>query len=161
MRINQLDSLGQKDGLWFDEFGYMSYFKNGKFNGPVILFTKEENDQTARIVYEIQYRNGNPSDSFIMYDEYGNIELMYTKFLPNTDFIGAQKFYTPDSNFPYQAYTYDFYPNGTLRAKGWTILDDNYITEGERVGVWQYYDLDGNEETVDFSKEDVKYSRCE
>lgn len=160
MRINQLDSLGQKEGFWVED-DFLIYYTNGKFNGSVIRFTKERNDLTARIVYEMQYQNGNPSGPLIIYDENGNVGLIYTKFLPNTDFVGVQKFYTQDSVFPYQAYTYDFYPNGTLKAKGWTILNDDYITEGERVGVWQYYDLEGNEETVDFSKDDVKHSRCE
>lgn len=160
MRINQLDSLGNKSGIWVED-DLIKYYTDGKFNGPILDFEKNKEDSFLHIKGGVQYRNGIPTGPYIYFHPNGIIGFLIVKFLPNTDFVGVQKFYTPDSNFPYQAYCYDFYPNGNLKAKGWEIFGEDFEIDSERVGVWQYYDLDSNEETVDFSKDDVKYSRCE
>lgn|GEM_PF-4251314 len=159
--INQIDSLGRSDGFWLDG-SCLVYYVNGVMNGPAIQFEKNEEDSSVFIRSECIFRDGMPV-SMTFYYPNGVVNQIVANFMPNTDFIGAQKMYTQESVFPYQAYCYYFYPDGKLKAKGWGIIGEDYVIDDERVGVWQYYTPDGTEEIVDYSRDDIdykKYGRC-
>lgn len=154
--INQLDSLGNKSGFWVEN-DYLKYYTNNNLNGPILSFEERTDNSSMIISVLLSLINNKESGSQMFFHPNGVVALLLVNVSPNVDFIGAQKHYLKDAVFPYQTYCYEFYTNGKLKAKGWAILGEDLEIDNERVGVWQYYELDGKEESVDFSKDGVKY----
>lgn len=150
MIVNQVDSNGRKSGVWIESTSWLNYYYNGKVNGPSIIFRKS-NDNSITFDLIVQQKKGKFSGSTMSFHPNGVVSYLLVNVTPNTDFVGAQKIYSHDFVFPYQAYCYEFYPDGNLKAKGWMILGEDFEMDNERVGLWNFYGSDG-EETRDYSK---------
>lgn len=155
----QLDSLGNRIAVWSENL--VSSYKDGIIDGFAMSFSDIDYNNKTYISSLGFYKNGVPKGSDLYFHPNGVVSILRINIEPNKDFIGAQKSYTKESIFPFQAYRYDFYDNGQLRCEGWEIIGEDTQIDSEKVGVWKYYDQNGNYEIVDFSKDDteIKYSR--
>ena len=156
----RLDSLGNKVAVW-SEHNVVSVFRDGALDGPVVSYSDSRVDDGTYVDCLTYFANHTPKGSNIYFHPNGVVAILRINILPNINFIGAQKTYVKDFIFPYQAYRYDFYDNGQLYGEGWEIIGDQIEIDNEKVGVWKFYDENGNCELVDFSKDDIddRYSR--
>lgn len=156
----KLDSLGNRLAVW-SGYNVVYVYRDGVLDGPVVSYSDSRVDGTTYVDCLIYFAKNTPKGSDIYFHPNGVVSILRINILPNTNFIGVQKIYDKDFIFPYQAYRYDFYDNGQLYGEGWEIIGEQIEIDNEKVGVWKFYDENGNCELVDFSKDDIddKYSR--
>ncbi|MBD5366876.1 MAG: hypothetical protein HDR82_07705 [Bacteroides sp.] len=147
---NQLDNKGNKTGVWIIERSdivEVAYYKDGLKNGLWRQFMKKNGEY--RLNYEAYYLNGYSYGFKIAYDEDGNVAWIETNMSENTNFIDNQakffKGYHPDFISKQAFYNY-YYPNGTLKAYGWTLKadDDSEQIDEDFVGDWYFFTETGD-----------------
>ncbi|MDE7385580.1 MAG: hypothetical protein K2N28_00405 [Muribaculaceae bacterium] len=148
--INQLDNKGHKTGVWIIEHSdivEVAYYKDGLKNGLWRQFMKK--DGIYRLNYEANYLNGHSYGFKIAYDKDGYVAWIETNMSENTDFIDSQtkffKGYHPDFISDQAFYNY-YYPDGTLKAYGWTLKadDDSEQIDEDFVGNWHFFTETGD-----------------
>ncbi len=154
----QLDSIGNRVAVWNE--GLLSVYNNGILDGPDLSFSRKIYDDRTYVAALSFFKDGKYKGSQIFFHPNGVVSILRINIEPNKDFIGAQKVYTKESIFPYQAYRYEFYDNGKLFCEGWEIIGEQTEIDDEKVGVWKYYDENGNCELVDFSNDDIDEKYC-
>lgn len=143
--INQFDNKGYRTGVWIIEDSTIveiTYYKNGIKNGLWRQFIKK--NDVYWLNYETYYLNGHSYGFKNAYYEDGNVDFTETNMSENINFIDSQTkyFYGYSQDFiSEQAFYNYYYPNGSLKACGWTIKagDDTELIEEEYVGNWQIF----------------------
>lgn len=159
-RYIKLDSIGNKFAVWSDN-NIVSVFREGVLDGSVVSYSDSRVDGRTYVDQLSYFTNSIPKGSEISFHPNGVVAILRINIEPNTNFIGTQKIYVQEAIFPYQTYSYIFHDNGQLYGEGWEIIGAETEVDSEKVGVWKFYDENGNCELVDFSKDDIddKYSR--
>ena len=141
-KVNQLNSNGQKEGLWIDRDTQndkcYSYYKNGVQNGVNWCVDKAKN----LISSFGEYSNGEHSGTWYYFGDYGHLMMIQKDFQPNT-------YETPLEHHaqgicPYRCYCIEYYPNGNKESEGillWDISPQSDFTF--EYGEWKYYNEDG------------------
>lgn len=138
IKINQLDSLGRKDGYWIDTTEHLRkelYYRNGKLHG----MTKYYNRHTNCIDLIEEYDNGKPSGIWYTFGDLGRIIGLQKDFKKNTDVIVF------DSGrkhiFKNRCYFVIYHTNGRKESEGILLYDEYAFSDlSHEFGEWKYYD---------------------
>ena len=140
-KVNQLNSNGQKEGLWVDTIKKIRlhevYYKNGIKSG---IF-KQYNLKGKLFIFG-EYCEGKECGTWYYFGDYGHLLMIQKDFQENT-------YKTPSEHHaqgvcPYRCYCIEYYPNGNKESEGillWDISPQSDFTF--EYGEWKYYNEDG------------------
>ena len=144
--INQFDSLGKKNGYWYevsDDIVSLCLYVGGIKNGFVQIYRKLGQNK-----YYLQasgyYRNNMQAYQWLFFYTNGMVATSQTKISKNSNFLKeAQKagFRTPNSTL--QCYIINYNINGKITSEGWCIFQDDVEDDAQEVGIWKYYTSQG------------------
>jgi hypothetical protein len=141
-KVNQLNSKGQKEGLWIKEDKYHKYFmyyQNDVLNGTYSVVNTAKN-----VLCNFgQYLNGKHYGIWYYYGDFGHLLMVQKDFIKNDKPIPAE--HHAQGSCPYQCYCITYYPNGIKKSEGILLWnedpEDDFTFE---YGEWKYYDDTGN-----------------
>ena len=135
-KVNQLNEKGNREGLWIEEndlYRRFSYYHDGKLNGPYCSISPITN--CVEVVGE--FKN----------DKYSGVWYYFLHIDGALAFSlkDFKKCEHPETNYVYQCYCVDYYPNGNKQREGIWLFVDNPITDAtSEYGKWKYYNEDGS-----------------
>lgn len=141
-KVNQLNSKGQKEGLWIEDTQNVkcySYFKNGVRDGLYWCVNKLKN----RISSFGEFLNGEYSGTWYYFGDYGHLMMIQKDFQKNI-------YKTPIEHHaqgvcPCRCYCIEYYPNGNKKSEGILLWDEDPQSDFTfEYGEWKYYDENGN-----------------
>lgn len=114
-------------------------FKNGKRSGHTLFFDKRRTDTPLSILGLSFYDKGDLKGSSVDFYPNGVVKALTCNIQPNTDYPELSNWY------PYQSYCYKFYDNGKIESEGLGLIGEEIeLGDSIRMGIWKYYDVDGN-----------------
>lgn len=179
-RINRFNEINQKVGLWKDFYpsfkvkkeqrfkedllnGYVKYYSvDGKLDSAILYFMGErQSDEKNLALFDIDYTyhpNGKIKQSTSynlsgkkegvsnLYDSLGNV--LATSFYKNGILVKEGLI---DKTGKEQGIWIDYYPDGSIRAKG-------EFKDGNKLGKWVYYFQDGSIEQEGFYNKNGQFT---
>lgn len=141
VNINQVDSVGLREGLWIEEYGQQkrfSYYQRGILNGPCWITSTCSNHLLA---YG-EFFKGAYSGTWYSFDDDG-ILLSIQKDFKKVN-VQIPIIHKTEGFCSYQCYHISYYPNGSKESEGillWETSPDSDFTF--EFGEWKYYDNKG------------------
>jgi len=143
-KVNQLNSKGQKEGLWIDTIQKIRlrevYYKNGIESGIFKQYNLE-----GRLLIFGEYCEGKECGTWYYFGSYGHLIMTFKDFSKNTYSTineGNGEIYVPD----YKCYMTSYYSNGNIKDEGLLLWNEGDSFESDfsiEYGEWKYYDETG------------------
>lgn len=137
---NQMDSQGNKNGLWVEKFTggfYLRYYRNNKRDGVSIQYFYNSGLSAFG-----EYCNGIPCGKIYYFGD--NCELQFSEEdikLIDTTLITNENI---KATFIMKSYCKDYYPNGIIKSEGQMLYNLSPEIDFYKIGTWKYYDEKGN-----------------
>jgi antitoxin component YwqK of YwqJK toxin-antitoxin module len=137
---NQMDSQGNKNGLWVEKYTggfFLIYYRNNKREGVFRQYSYGNGLSSLG-----EYSNGIPCGKWYYFG--GNCELGFTEEnikLIDTTLITNENM---KANFNMKSYFKSYYPNGIIKSEGQILYNDTPEIDFYKIGTWKYYDEKGN-----------------
>lgn len=145
--INQVDSLGRKQGLWFD-IGYKSlailHYEDDKETGLARYYDQEGDTDVYNLYVLGNFNQGKPSGEWQYFHDNGVPGVIQTRIQPNVRFLEEARwagYEHPEESS--QCYIQIYDNCGKLEREGWAIFIEDFEYEGENVGEWKIYSPQG------------------
>lgn len=139
--INQVDSVGLREGLWIEEYGQLkrfNYYQRGILNGPCWITST----YSKRLLAYGEFFMGTYSGTWYSFDDNGILLSIQKDFKKVSVQIPA--IHRIEGFCSSQCYHISFYPNGSKKSEGillWDVSPDSDFTF--EFGEWKYYDNKG------------------